>query len=57
MTPEPPPILGAADPEYETRLDAERVTLEFATKRRPVKPQDSPEDLPMFGGERQQNLF
>src|SRR5437899_2623510 len=27
-----PPIAGAADVEYETRLDAQRVTAEFGTK-------------------------
>ena len=52
-----PPIVGTADPEYETRLDAERVTLKFASKRQPAAPQESLEDLPLFGGNRQQELF
>ena len=55
--PSAPPIAGVADSEYETRLDAERVTLEFASKRQPAKPQESLDDLPLFGGERQQELF
>lgn len=25
-----PPIAGTADPEYQTRIDAQRCTLEFA---------------------------
>ena len=54
---ERPPIAADADPEYETRLDAERVTLEFASKRQPAAPQESLEDLPLFGGDRQQELF
>ena len=52
-----PPIAGAADWEYETRLDAERVTLEFAAPRTPAKPQNAIEDLPLFGGERQLEMF
>lgn len=52
-----PPIAGAADLEYETKLDAERVTLEFNSAKRPTTPQESTEDLPLFGGQRQGGLF
>lgn len=52
-----PPIAGAADIEYQTRLDADRVTAEFAAPRQPAKPQHAIEDLPLFGGERQKGLF
>lgn len=52
-----PPIAGAADQEYKTRIDAERVTLEFATSIRPAAPQNAIDDLPLFGGERQEDLF
>ena len=54
-----PELTGQADAEYESRIDAERVTAEFATKsarkldggRRPI------EDSPLFGGERQGSLW
>jgi hypothetical protein len=54
-----PPIAGVADPEFEPRLDAQRVTLEFATKstrrldtgRRPIT------ESPLFGGPAQRELF
>lgn len=53
-----PPIAGAADLEYESRIDADRVSAEFATAKRPTTPQESTEDLPLFGGEkRQKGLF
>ena len=52
-------LRGEADREYQTRLEAERCTLEFATAmprnidagRRPIA------DSPMFGGPRQFGLF
>ena len=53
----PPPISGEPDREYETRLDAERVTLQFKDALRHKKPQASVEDLPLFGGERQGEMF
>ena len=54
-----PPIAGQADTEYQTRIDAERVTAEFATHsarrldggRRPIA------EAPLFGGEAQLSLF
>lgn len=52
-----PPIAGEADAEYTSRIDADRCTAEFAAPIRPRKPQDSIEDLPLFGGERQGGLF
>ena len=52
-----PPIAGNADLEYTTRLDAERCTLQFGDALRPRKPQESPDDLPLFGGERQGSMF
>lgn len=57
MTPEQPPITGEADREYQTRIDADRVTLQFTDMLRPKKPQHAVEDLPLFGGERQQGMF
>jgi hypothetical protein len=47
------------DPEFAARLDAERVTLEFATKstkkldagKRPI------EESPLFGGPAQKEMF
>ena len=54
-----PPIAGAADVEYETKLDAQRVSLEFGQKstrkldagRRPI------DEAPLFGDERQKKLW
>jgi hypothetical protein len=54
-----PPISGAADVERETRLDAERCTLEYAqastrrmdTGKRPMS------ESPLFGGTPQGGLF
>jgi hypothetical protein len=48
-----------SDPEYESRLDAARVTAEFATKsQRPLDAgKKSILDSPIFGGERQKGLF
>jgi hypothetical protein len=54
-----PPIAGEADREYESRLEAERITLEFATKssrrvdagKRPIT------ESPLFGGPAQGELF
>jgi len=56
-----PPIAGSADPEYSTRIDAQRVTREFQTKS--TRRLDSGsghepiEDSPLFGGARQGDLF
>jgi hypothetical protein len=52
-----PPIAGEADTERESRLDAERVTWEFRSARAPQRPQKAVEDLPLFGGERQKEMF
>lgn len=54
-----PPIPGAADVEYSTRLDAARVTLQFGVKstKRLDAGRRSIEDSPLFGGERQSSLF
>jgi hypothetical protein len=54
-----PPIPGAADLEYQTRLAADQVTTEFATKsarrldagKRPIA------ESPLFGGDAQFPLF
>lgn len=54
-----PILAGASDPEHDSKLDAERVTLQFSVKsnkrldcgREPI------EDSPLFGGARQQELF
>jgi len=52
-------LAGAADVERESRLDAERVTLEFGTKstKRLDSGRQQIEDSPLFGGERQGGLF
>ena len=52
-----PGSVGQADPEYQSRLDAARVTAEFKSAIQPRKPQRDPGDLPLFGGERQGGLF
>lgn len=43
--------------EYKSRIDADRCTWQFKDKIRPQKPQASIEDLPLFGDERQKELF
>jgi hypothetical protein len=47
------------DNERETKLDAERVTLEFAVAITPTKPQRSLESCPLFatGREEQGELW
>lgn len=49
------PLAGVADMERESKLDAERVTLEFASKSTRVLNVDL--DGPLFGGKRQGSLF
>lgn len=56
-TPDQPPIPGEPDREYATRLDAERCSLQFKDGIRPRKAQAAVDDLPLFGGERQGDLF
>jgi hypothetical protein len=51
-------LQGESDPEYETRIEAARVTAEFRVKITPrVMKQRAIEDLPLFGGERQGEIF
>lgn len=47
------------DPEHYSRIEAERITREFATKstRRIDVGKEPIEDSPLFGGERQGGLF
>ena len=54
-----PPIPGEGDPERETKLDAERVTLEFRTaSRRRLDAGSKPiTDSPLFGGPAQGEMF
>jgi hypothetical protein len=54
-----PPIAGAADVEFETRLDAERVTLEFAQAcARKLDAGAQPiAESPLFDGPAQGELF
>lgn len=56
---EPPPIAGQADREYQTRIEAQRCTLEFAQKlSRRLDAGKSPiEESPLFGGRAQADLF
>ena len=55
--PLPPPIAGESDAEYEARIDAQRVTVEWRAAIRASGKQYSIDDLPLFGGERQGELF
>jgi hypothetical protein len=60
MTLKPSEMMKAkADPEFQTRLDAERVTLEFATRsRRRLDAGKMPiEESPLFGGAAQWEMF
>jgi len=52
-------LKATADPEYQTRIDAQRVTLEFRTRsRRPLDSGKAPiTDGPLFGGPAQGELF
>ena len=52
-----PPIPATPHPEYSARLDAERVTAEFKVGITLTTPQQDVETLPLFGGERQGELF
>ena len=54
-----PPLAGEADPEYQSRIDAERVTRELATKnpKRMDGGEQEMEDSPLFGGPRQGDMF
>lgn len=46
-----------ADPEYQTRIEAQRVTLQFAQRLQPHAPQARIEELPLFGGFAQRSLL
>ncbi len=56
---EAPPIVAQADPEYQSRIDAARVTAEFKTKstRRVDAGREPITDAPIFGGPAQYSLF
>lgn len=58
-TPGAPPIAGDADTEWESRLAAERVTLELKQKstRRVDAGREPITDSPLFGGPAQGGLF
>jgi phospholipid N-methyltransferase len=58
-TPAPPPLAGEADPEFLTRLEAERYTLEFNSPlQRPLDAGRRPFlESPLFGEQGQENLF
>ena len=45
------------DPEYRTRIEAERCTLQFRDMLRPKAPQARIEELPLFGGSCQGSLL
>jgi hypothetical protein len=55
----PATLEAQVDPEYSSRIDAERVTLEFAQKstRRLDSGKEPIEASPLFGGTLQGNLF
>lgn len=59
LCPHEPPIAGTADTEWESRLDAERVTLELKQKstRRVDSGKEPITDAPLFGGPAQGGLF
>lgn len=48
---------GVTNREYQTRIEAERITIGFRAPLVAQKPQRDIEDLPLFGGERQQEMF
>lgn len=53
-----PELAAVPDPEYGTRIDADRCTLQFGARgRRLDLGKRSIEDSPLFGGERQSGLF
>jgi hypothetical protein len=53
-----PPIAAEADPEYTTRIDAQRVTAEFAAPGRLIDQGKTPiNEAPLFDGPAQWNLF
>ena len=55
---ERPPIAGTADPEYETRLEADRIRAEWRCPITPTAPQRDHRELPLFGSiNEQENLF
>ena len=45
------------DTEYQPRIDADRVTAEWRVKITPTAKQEAIEDLPLWGGKRQGDLF
>lgn len=53
------PLQAEADPEYTTRLEAARVTLEFGSKstKRLDGGREPIEESPLWGGTRQRGLF
>ena len=61
MTPDAPhaDLTGAADREYQSRIEAERITAEFATRsaRRLDAGKAPIMDAPLFGGPAQGELF
>lgn len=48
-------LAGERDVEYESRIEAQRCTLEL--RQRSVRRQAGHEDSPLFGGERQGSLW
>ena len=53
----PASLFGEADLEWGSRIEAQRVTAQFRVPIVPKVPQNAIEDLPLFGGERQGDLF
>ncbi len=52
-----PRLAGEADMEWQARIEAARVTAEWRVPITTMAPQESIEDLPLFGGPRQQEMF
>jgi len=54
-----PELAGQSDPEYQSRIDAARCTLQFGVKSsRPLDSGKQPiTDSPLFGGAAQQEMF
>ena len=52
-----PRLVGQSDPEWNTRIEAARVTAEWRAPITTLTPQRSLEDLPLFGGVHQVSLF
>ena len=49
--------VAEADPEYKSRIEADQCTWQFSDALRPTVPQQSIDELPLFGCKGQEDLF